>query len=375
MIPQNSNNHTQHTDEVYMHRCIDLARRGAGQVAPNPMVGAVLVYKDRIIGEGFHQQYGQAHAEVNCIASVREDERRFIPASTIYVSLEPCAHHGKTPPCADLIIRNKIMKVVVGCRDPFEQVNGKGIEKLEAAGIEVIKGVLEPECRELNKRFFTFHQQHRPYIILKWAETADHKMDAAREKDARGAKKVNGVKDPVPSQRLLISNDVTNRLVHRWRSEEAAILVGSRTAIADDPSLTNRYWIGNNPLRLLIDKRLDVPATAHLLDSAHPTVVYNIVRNADRGNIHQRQLDWGRPIIPQILEDLHRRNILSVIIEGGSATLQHFIDAGTWDEARVIRNLQLTAGRGTEAPVLIDALKVTEQQILGDVVQTYIHQP
>jgi diaminohydroxyphosphoribosylaminopyrimidine deaminase / 5-amino-6-(5-phosphoribosylamino)uracil reductase len=204
-------------EELYMHRCLELARSGAGSVAPNPMVGAVLVYENRIIGEGYHQQYGRAHAEPNCIAAVKEQDKHLIERSTLFVSLEPCAHFGKTPPCADLIIENKIPGVIIGCRDPFVEVNGKGIEKLRAAGIQVQLGVLENECRKLNKRFFTFHTQHRPYIILKWAQTLDNKV--ANEDYSR-----------VP-----ISNEYTNRLVHQWRSEEMAIAVGTNTALYDDP--------------------------------------------------------------------------------------------------------------------------------------------
>ena len=203
-----------------MHRCIQLAKLGAGYVAPNPMVGAVLVQRDRIIGEGYHQQYGGPHAEVNCIASVNETDKDLISASTLYVSLEPCSHFGKTPPCADMIIKHKIPKVVIGSRDPSKEVNGKGIEKLKAAGVEVEVGILENECKTLNRRFFIFNTQHRPYIILKWAQTADHK--------------IAGITD----ERLFISSEVTNRLVHKWRSEEASILVGTNTALYDDPELT-----------------------------------------------------------------------------------------------------------------------------------------
>jgi diaminohydroxyphosphoribosylaminopyrimidine deaminase/5-amino-6-(5-phosphoribosylamino)uracil reductase len=211
------------------------------------MVGAVLVYEDRIIGEGYHQLYGKAHAEVNCINSVKEEDQPLIARSTIYVSLEPCAHYGKTPPCADLIIARRIPRVVVGCRDPFPEVDGKGIEKLRAAGVEVTVGVLEAECKELNRRFFTFHTQHRPYIVLKWAQSMNGRIAG----DGEG--------------RVLISNAYTNRLVHRWRSEEAGILVGTRTALADDPALTARLWNGPDPVRLVIDKELRLPGTTLLL--------------------------------------------------------------------------------------------------------------
>ena len=231
-----------------MHRCLELAQLAAGNTAPNPMVGSVLVHNDKIIGEGYHQVYGQAHAEVNCISSVKPEHQGLIPQSTIYVSLEPCAHFGKTPPCADLIIKHQIPKVVVGCRDPFVQVNGKGIEKLQAAGIEVTVGVLEKECKELNKRFFTFHTEHRPYIILKWAQTADLKIAAE------------------DYGRVLISNAQSNRIVHKWRSEEMAILVGTNTALFDDPELNTRLWPGGHPIRLVVDMNLRLPSSLKLFN-------------------------------------------------------------------------------------------------------------
>ena len=218
-----------------MQRCIELAQLGAGTVAPNPLVGAVLVYNERIIGEGYHQQFGQAHAEVNCISAVAEADRELISLSTLYVSLEPCAHFGKTPPCTDLIIAHKIPTVVIGCRDPFKEVDGKGIEKLLAAAVEIVHPFMEAACRELNKRFFTFHTKQRPYIILKWAQTD------------------NGIIGHSDHSRLLISNDFTNRLVHKWRSEEAGIMVGTNTALFDNPSLGNRLWNGAQPVRLVVD--------------------------------------------------------------------------------------------------------------------------
>ena len=221
-----------------MERCLELARKAIGYVAPNPMVGAVLVHENRIIGEGWHREFGQAHAEVNCIDSVIEDDKKYIAYSTLYVSLEPCSHFGKTPPCADLIIKNGIQHVVIGSRDPFPDVNGKGIEKLRSAGINVSVGLMEDECIQLNKRFFTFYNKHRPYIILKWAETADGKLSA-------GSK-----------ERLKISNEYSNRLVHQWRSEEASIMIGTNTALYDDPELTTRLWHGRSPTRVVVDMNL-----------------------------------------------------------------------------------------------------------------------
>src|SRR5687767_13525023 len=244
--------------EEYMQRCLQLARLGAGSVAPNPMVGAVLVSDDRVIGEGWHQQFGKAHAEVNCFDSVLPGNRELVAGSILYVSLEPCAHFGKTPPCTDLIIKNKIRKVVVGCRDPFKEVNGKGIEKLKAAGIEVETGVLENECKEINKRFFCFHEKHRPFIILKWAHTADGKMGFESSTD-----------------RLFITNEYTNRLVHKWRSEESAVMVGTNTALRDDPELTVRLWTGASPVRAVIDRELKLPASLKIFDGQYPTIVFN----------------------------------------------------------------------------------------------------
>src|SRR5215212_3734496 len=212
------------TDEIYMHRCIELALLARGNVAPNPMVGAVLVYQDRIIGEGYHKEYGKAHAEVNCINSVKAGDLDLIERAVLYVSLEPCAHFGKTPPCADLIIEKKIPRVVIGCRDPFKQVDGKGIEKLKAANIEVVTGVCEEACVKLNKRFFTFHTEHKPYVILKWAQSANNKIANADR------------------SRVMISNEYSNRIVHKWRSEEMAIMIGKNTALSDDPELTTRLW-------------------------------------------------------------------------------------------------------------------------------------
>ena len=270
-----------------MHRCLELALSGSGNVAPNPMVGSVLVYNDRIIGEGYHQQYGKAHAEVNCIASVAEADRESISKSTMYVSLEPCAHYGKTPPCADLIIQHKIPHVVVGCRDPFEEVNGKGIEKLLAAGIKVEMSELEKECIELNKRFFTFHTKQRPYIILKWAQTADQFI---------------GVNSP--AQRLLISNEYSNRLVHKWRSEEAGILIGTNTALLDDPELTVRHWPGRSPIRLVIDIDLRLPADLKIFNKEIPTIIFNSKKEQRENGLHYYRLNNDENITRQLMEAL-----------------------------------------------------------------------
>ncbi len=282
-----------------MQRCIQLARSAAGYVAPNPMVGAVLVHENRIIGEGYHQQYGGPHAEVHCINSVKEADRHLIPQSTIYVSLEPCAHFGKTPPCADLIIEKKIPHVVIGCRDPFKQVDGKGVEKLQAAGIQVTMNVLEQECKTLNKRFITFHKEHRPYIVLKWAQTANGKIAG----EAGG-------------ERLLISNEFTNRLVHKWRSEEAAILVGTNTALFDDPSLTTRLWKGANPLRLVVDMNLRLPSNLQLFNKQVRTIVFNSLKHEEQENLLYYQVTQDVNLVHQIVNALYQLKVQSVLVEG-----------------------------------------------------------
>jgi diaminohydroxyphosphoribosylaminopyrimidine deaminase/5-amino-6-(5-phosphoribosylamino)uracil reductase len=337
-----------------MHRCFELALKGAGHVAPNPMVGAVLVHKDRIIGEGFHQQYGKAHAEVNCINSVKEEDRHLISQSTIYVSLEPCAHFGKTPPCSDLIIENKIPDVVVGCRDPFKQVNGRGIEKMQAAGIKVTTGVLEEEARTLNKRFICFHNQHRPYIILKWAQTADGKI--AQDDFSR----------------ILISNEFSNRLVHQWRSEEASILVGTNTAKYDDPALTTRLWPGPSPTRLVIDMHCQLPSTLQLFDGKVPTVVFNSVQHQEKENLLYYQVTEDVSIVHQMINALYQLRIISVLVEGGAKLLQSFIDEGIWDEIRMIRASKL-AGNGIPAPNLSNAQWRRREMMDTDTIEYFVN--
>lgn len=322
---------------LYMKRCLQLAALGAGKVAPNPMVGSVLVYQDRIIGEGYHEQYGKAHAEVNCLASVKEENRLYIPDSTLYVSLEPCAHFGKTPPCADLIIRNGIRKVVIAIRDPFDAVDGKGIEKLQQAGVEVVLGIEQEAARELNKRFLTFHETHRPYIVLKWAESRNGAI---------------ATKDKKPAS---ISSAQTNRLVHQWRAEEAAILVGATTALMDDPSLTVRWVAGKNPVRLLIDPELKVPGTNRLFSGEAPTVVYNYHQSAQKEGIEWVQLDRQTPLLDQLLEDIYKRQLLSLLVEGGSKTHEAFLAAGYWNEIRRIRSRSVVLENGYPAPEIKEA--------------------
>jgi diaminohydroxyphosphoribosylaminopyrimidine deaminase/5-amino-6-(5-phosphoribosylamino)uracil reductase len=340
--------------ESYMFRCLELAALGTGYVAPNPMVGAVLVYNNRIIGEGYHRKYGEPHAEVNCMASVNEADRQYIPQSVLYVSLEPCAHHGKTPPCADLIIRHNISKVVIGCRDPFTEVDGKGIEKLKAAGIDVELSVLETECKELNKRFLTFHTQHRPYIILKWAQTADSKISSGTAK------------------RLFISNEYSNRLVHKWRSEEAAILIGTNTALYDDPELTTRLWDGHSPIRLVIDMDLSLSSSLKIFNQQARTIVFNTIKHEESDSLLYYHVTKDVSLVHQIVHALYQMNIQSVIVEGGARVIQSFIDEQMWDEARVITSTKLIAGNGLPAPQLGYSQLLSTLSLSDDTINTFI---
>jgi diaminohydroxyphosphoribosylaminopyrimidine deaminase/5-amino-6-(5-phosphoribosylamino)uracil reductase len=350
--------------EQYMRRCIQLARLGAGHVAPNPMVGAVLVHEDRIIGEGFHERYGQPHAEVNCLVSVKEEDEHLITDSTMYVSLEPCAHHGKTPPCADLIVSKKIPKVVIGSTDPYIEVRGKGIEKLKKAGIEVTTGVLENECIELNKRFFRFHKQHRPYVILKWAQSSNGKM--ARADRARFA----------------ISNGLSQRLVHKWRSEEASILVGTNTAFFDDPDLGNRFWHGANPIRLVVDMELRLPSSLKIFNKEIPSIIFNRHQHTldeidfrsahplGKDGVAYYQVSVDVDLVQQIMHALYQMKIQSVLVEGGARLLQSFIDEGCWDEIRLITNSALTMEEGIGSPAF-NGNKVEESALLTDRIEIF----
>lgn len=336
-----------------MRRCIELALLGAGQVAPNPMVGAVLVYEDKIIGEGFHHQYGQPHAEVNCINSVTAADRHLIPLSSLYVSLEPCAHAGKTPPCSEFIIEKGIQIVFIGCRDPFEQVNGKGIEQLKNAGIQVFTGVLEDECAALNTRFFTFHTKQRPYIILKWAQTANGKIGSDLQ------------------ERLMISNRHTNRIVHQWRSEEASILIGTNTALLDDPSLDNRLWTGKSPVRMVLDLPLRLPKSLKIFNQQQRTIIFNRVIQKEENNICYYQLKAQSHIIQEVLNACFVLNLQSVIVEGGAKLLQSFINDDIWDEARVIVNNEMTITKGLHAPVLPEIQPAKIEKIFSDTIHYY----
>ena len=302
------------------------------------MVGSVLVYNDKIIGEGWHKEAGQAHAEVNAINSVTE--KSLIKKSTIYVSLEPCSHFGRTPPCSDLIIANGIKKVVIGTIDPFAKVAGRGIQKLLAAGCEVNVGILENECRALNERFFTFHEKNRPYIILKWAQSLDGFI-APETRDKR--------------EPIWITNSISRQLVHKWRAEEQGILVGTNTAVEDDPKLDTRLWDGPNPVRIIIDQNLRVPSISAIYNGESKTIIlYGFNTKPDENLKEQKDLklipiDFGKDIISQICRILYEENIQSVIIEGGARTLQTFIDTGIWDEARVFTG-KIRFKKGIPAP-------------------------
>ena len=319
-------------DEKYIARCIQLASNGLCNAAPNPMVGAVVVHNDVIIGEGYHVRCGEAHAEVNAIRSVKN--KALLKESTIYVSLEPCSHYGKTPPCADLIIKEGIPRVVVGCLDPFSLVAGRGIEKLRNAGIDVTVGVLEKDCQQLIRRFVTFNTLHRPFITLKWAESADGFIDLNRTEGSP----------------YIFSSPLSGMLTHKRRSEHSAILVGRRTALLDNPSLTTRNWFGKNPVRLVIDKDLTLPKSLALFNGEVQTIVFT--RKNETSSLPQTTyvtLDFEQTILPQIMEELYNRKLQSLMVEGGSILLQSFIDAGLWDEAYIEKSDALLK-EGVKAP-------------------------
>lgn len=344
----------EETDIMFMRRAIELAQKGFPYAEPNPLVGAVVVYNGKIIGEGYHRRCGGPHAEVNAVNSVKD--KNLLSQATIYVTLEPCSHYGKTPPCADMLVRNNLKRVVVGCIDPFAKVCGNGINKLKEAGIEVTVGVCENECLELIKRFRTFHEQKRPYITLKWAQSADGYIDMERESGT-----------PV-----IISNSFTRMLVHKMRSESAAIMVGTNTARLDNPSLTNRYWCGRNPVRIVIDRKLALNKSLHLFDGSVPTMVFTDLKEyKNRNNVEYITVPDNEYYINFILKTLHERNLQSLIVEGGRATLQKFIDKGIWDEAKV-ETASCIIGNGVEAPVLKNHIMLSSGICFGSTINHYI---
>lgn len=342
------------TDEKYIRRCIELASNGLCNAAPNPMVGAVIVHNGKIIGEGYHARCGEGHAEVNAIRSVKD--KSLLKESTIYVSLEPCSHYGKTPPCADLIISKGIPRVVVGCIDPFSQVSGRGIQKLLNAGIDVTVGVLENECKNLIRRFVTFNTQKRPYITLKWAESADGFIDINRE---------NG--SPV-----VLSTPITSMYVHKQRAEHKAILVGRKTALLDNPSLTTRNWYGANPLRLVIDRTISLPSNLKLFDHTTPTLVFTEKVKAGEENLEYITLDFSKDILPQIFTVLYERKIQSLLVEGGTTLLQSFINSGVWDEIFVEHSARVL-GEGVKSPIIPKGIKMQSELRDMTCVSHYTH--
>ncbi len=343
-------------EETYMNRCLQLAAKGSGWTSPNPIVGAVLVHKGRIIGEGFTQPYGQSHAEVQCLQSVAASNMHLIPQATLYVSLEPCNHFGQTPPCTGLILAHKIQHVVIGCVDPFEKVNGSGIKKLEDAGVHITLGVLQNECIAMNKRFFCFQQKNRPYIILKWAATANHKIAKSN------------------FEAVTITNKLTNRLTHKWRTEEAGIIVGTNTALYDNPSLTTRNWMGKNPVRIVIDKQLKIPQTHQLYNDEVKTILINEVKSKHEANVFYEKMDASKSFLQNLMDVCLQHKLSSLLVEGGTQLLQTFIDADFWDEARVIVNEQMEIETGgIEAPILQNELLKETFSIQTDRISIYEH--
>ena len=340
--------------EHYIKRCLEISKLGIGTTRPNPSVGAVLVVDDRIIGEGFTSPYGGNHAEVNAISTVRDSS--LLATATMYVTLEPCSHFGKTPPCADLIIKSEIKKVVIGCIDSNVLVAGKGVERLQNAGCEVIVGVLEKECKAHHKRFFTFQTKKRPFIILKWAQTLD----------AYVAPKNRAIQAPV-----WITNEASRQLVHKWRSEEQAILVGTTTVLDDNPGLDVRYWNGENPVRIVIDKELKISTNLKVYDGSVKTIFINGKSTSVKGAIFFEKINFLKPIAIQICAVLFKHNIQSLIVEGGTKTIQTFIDENLWDEARVFSG-EVHFNDGLNAPIL-DVIPTNEENIKGDTLKTYLN--
>lgn len=342
------------SDEKYMLRCLQLAAKGRGQVSPNPMVGAVVVYNDRIIGEGYHRCYGQAHAEVNAINAVKD--KSLLSNSTVYVSLEPCSHYGKTPPCAKLLIDSNVKRVVVACRDPFPEVSGRGIAMLLQAGIEVEEGILESEAKELNREFFTKQYYNRPYVYLKWAQSRDAFIDKNRVSA-----------DGLPT---LISNDFTRMLVHKKRSEIDAIMIGTNTALKDNASLTTRLWAGKNPTRILLDRTGRIAKESNILNSEAPTLVFteSVSVEEQRGSVTYIPVVFDRELLKIILTILAERKINSLLVEGGLQLLQSFIDQQIWDRA-LVEIGDLTIGEGVRAPQIEGetvAVDIRKQSLLRE---------
>ena len=335
-------------DELLMQRTFELAKLGQGSVSPNPLVGCVIVNDGVVIGEGWHKQYGEPHAEVNAVAMVKD--KNLLSGSTVYVNLEPCSHTGKTPPCADLLIKHQVKKVIISNVDSNPLVGGAGIKKLTEAGIEVVTGVLKREGRQLNRRFFTFHEAQRPYIILKWAQTADGFI-ARSNYESRW-----------------ISNEFSRQLVHKWRSEEDAVLIGTKTAAHDNPKLTVRDWSGRNPVRIVSDRFLRLPDKLNLFDGSERTICYNLLKHEEHANLKLIRLD-EKDFLISMLDHLMKEKIQSLIVEGGSLTLSLFIEAGLWDEVRVFSSSRLFH-EGISAPSFKGDL-IAEEKIDSDLLKIY----
>ncbi len=326
----------ENKDKVFMQRCLQLAKIGFGNTYPNPMVGSVIVHKGKIIGEGYHAKSGESHAEVNAINSVEKKE--LLKTSCLYVNLEPCAHKGKTPACSLFIIEKKIPRVVIGCSDSFEKVSGKGIEMLKNAGVEVRVGVLEKEARRLNRRFFTFHEKKRPYIILKWARTADGFIDF--ERNASTAIKPNWITD-----------EFSRILVHKWRAEEQSIMVATNTAEKDNPKLNIRDWAGNQPVRIVLDKKLRLKTSLNLFDKSQKTIVFTEQSKKNEKNICFEKIIFDDSFYDNFLNILYEKEIQSVFIEGGAKFLQNLIDKNYWDEIREFIG-ETNFFKGIKAPII-----------------------
>lgn len=336
------------SDEKFMYRCLELAKLGIRNVAPNPMVGSVIVNSGKIIGEGYHHKFGEAHAEAIAINSIKDES--LLRRATLFVNLEPCSHHGKTPPCTDLIIKKKIKEVVIGCRDSSSKMKGMGIEKFKKAGCNVRVGILNIESRELNRRFFTFHEKKRPFIILKWAQTLDGFMDMIRSKDN-------------PVEPTWITNDLAKALAHKWRTEEQSILVGTNTAEKDNPKLNVREWSGNQPLRIVLDRTLRLPGNLYLFDKSIPTLVFTEKHVDSTNNLEYKKINFNDNILKQILDELYRRQIQSVIVEGGAQLLNSFININLWDEVRVFVGNKYFS-KGIKSPNL--KAKFIYEEMIGD---------
>ncbi|MEO5571180.1 MAG: bifunctional diaminohydroxyphosphoribosylaminopyrimidine deaminase/5-amino-6-(5-phosphoribosylamino)uracil reductase RibD [Bacteroidia bacterium] len=352
--------------EHYMRRCIELAAKGLGSAAPNPLVGCVIVHDSKIIGEGYHAIYGQHHAEVNAINSVKD--KNLLEKSTMYVTLEPCSHFGKTPPCSDLIIRHKIPEVIIGNIDPFTKVDGRGIKRLTQSGIKVTTGVLKKECRFMNRRFLVFHEEKRPYIILKWAQSKDNfiapsvksyvKTQRIAEQKTHKISRMTG-KD-IKEKIHWISNEYSRMLSHKWRSEEASVLVGTTTAEKDNPELTVRNWSGKNPVRLVIDKNLRLKSSLHLFDQKVKTIIYTSKSKNSSENLEFVTIIFNDNVLKQLVDHLYKENIQSLIIEGGTHLLQSFIENKLWDEARVFTG-DSVLNDGVKAPAISGEIFTNEK--------------